>query len=249
MRAVGRRASVAGMRSTLIAICLSVLPAGAQERPPYLGTLQAEDRNTALFYSCPYDVNGNIECDFSEARLEPAYTADEIEAESARMLAEMPPDREMCEVYETMRPLMANPDDPLIQGTDEGVLAKNLSLVDRLLGICETGDRGDVDDYVEAFAEDMRTTCSLRATLWEATFTPGGAGVWFVNRSPPGGCGVVDAHRWTQEDDAWILTWNRIVTNRDAGPGCQALEDGVVQYRPGPRQHAIECRIVEMGPP
>lgn len=221
--------------------------AEAQGRPPYLGTLQAEDRNTTLYYSCPYDDRGNIECDFSEARLEPTYTADEIEAEVAQMMTEMPPDREICEAYETMRPLMADPEDPLIQGSDKGVLANDLSLVDRLLGICETGDRRDVDDYVETFAEDMRTTCSLRAMLWEATFAPGDAGVWFVDRSPPGGCGVIDAHRWTLDGDDWSLTWHRIVTNRDAGPGCQALEDGFVEYRPEPRQHALECRIVEMG--
>ena len=133
--------------------------AEAQERPPYLGELQAEDRNTTLYYSCPYDDRGNIECDFSEARLEPTYTADEIEAEVAQMMTEMPPDREMCEVYETMRPLMADPEVPLIQDSDKGVLANDLSLIDPSWASAKRATEG-MSDYVETFAD--RTTCSQR---------------------------------------------------------------------------------------
>jgi hypothetical protein len=207
-----------------------------------------------LDFECSEISTGRIECNFVQVLLRTKSTQEEFEASLASIpdiLKEMESDTDFCdfilaydrvakgetlddqEMAEKVRNAL---EEQLKSGLkDERSLEKVDLIEEALIEICENPSTETARNFLEASHNIESDVCEAMFNRYTQQFVQVSEGLWVVESTPSGECGIINTSRFTA-DPKYPMLWNyeasKIITNKSGGEiiPCSGLDERPQPY-------------------
>jgi hypothetical protein len=244
------------VRVIMVAASACNLPmiATAQDYPPYRGTLVGANDGDLLDFECSEINSDRIECSFVQVLLRTKSTQEEFEdslASISDILKEMKTEVELCEFFVAydkvvngeiiQDPVMAEKIQRAIEERAKSNLKdqrslEKVDLIDgALLALCKNPSTETARDFLAVSHDIEADVCEPLFNRYSQQFVRVSPGLWVVESSPSGECGIVNTSRFLA-DPKYPTLWNyeasKVITNKAGGEviPCRGLDETPQPY-------------------
>ena len=228
---------------TIVALLFAAISAAgsvqAEEYPPTRGTLVGKMDGDLLDYECSSVSADRISCSFVQVLLSSKSSEADLEnslAEAQALLDELGKDKEFCDFLDAYYKMLNGEQvedaelrskvAPALEerekkGAENPELQKDSEVVMlSVLDVCRKPTIENVRAFIVATHKIDSQTCQPLFNRYTQEFVRVDKGLWVVESSPSGECGIVNTSRFL-EDPKYETLWNyeasKIITNKSGG--------------------------------
>jgi hypothetical protein len=253
------------MLATRLAILTTFCFANAAVGQPSFGSLIGSVEGDPMHYECTsVDASGKIRCDFVQVLLSNNEGPEELESALATIpeiiadadgsllamckdyLVDMKEAVEKFERGETLDDGTSPPKDP----EDLDGLRSMLAVLD---ATCTDRTSETIEALLRFLHEREAITCRPTINKFNQTFVEISEGLWVVESSPTGACGIIQTSRFKLPEGApaslWEYTSQKVITNKAGviagGLHCSMLDETPILYTWKSGSQRINCMYID----